>query len=161
MLDETWRPVVGDEQRYDVSNLGHVRSRRTGQVLRPVRQPSGHLRISTWGPGRTRRNYSVHRLVLEAFVGACPPGFECCHGDGDPANNALTNLRWDTRSSNVLDKVRHGAHNNASKTHCARGHEFTTDNTYRPKTRGAALRQCRTCHRDNAARRRREAQHER
>jgi hypothetical protein len=52
----------------------------------------------------------VHRLVLEAFVGSCPPGMECCHNDGNPRNNRLDNLRWDTRSSNVRDQIRHGTH---------------------------------------------------
>ncbi len=54
------------------------------------------------------KNIPVHRLVLEAFVGPCPPGLECCHEDGNSANNATTNLRWDTHQSNVADMVRHG-----------------------------------------------------
>lgn len=57
-----------------------------------------------------RRQYTrlVHRLVLEAFVGPRPEGMECCHNNGDPADNRLKNLRWDTRSANNKDKVRHG-----------------------------------------------------
>lgn len=54
------------------------------------------------------RKYRVHRLVLEAFVGPCPPGMECCHNNGNPADNRLENLRWDTRSANCLDAVQHG-----------------------------------------------------
>lgn len=50
----------------------------------------------------------VHRLVLEAFVGKCPRGMECCHDDGDRANNDLTNLRWDFHVENEKDKTRHG-----------------------------------------------------
>ena len=34
---------------------------------------------------------SVGRLVLEVFVGPCPPGMEACHNDGDPHNNWLDN----------------------------------------------------------------------
>jgi hypothetical protein len=33
---------------------------------------------------------------------------ECCHNDGNPANNNLNNLRWDTRKSNVADALRLG-----------------------------------------------------
>jgi hypothetical protein len=54
------------------------------------------------------RNHFLHRLILLAFVGPCPPGKECCHYDGDPANNRLENLRWDTRKSNAADRTRHG-----------------------------------------------------
>lgn len=50
----------------------------------------------------------VHRLVLEAFVGPCPTGMECCHEDGDEANNCLGNLKWGTRKDNEADKKRHG-----------------------------------------------------
>jgi len=41
--------------------------------------------------------------VLEAFVGPAPEGHEGLHGDGDPANNRLDNLRWGTRSENNID----------------------------------------------------------
>jgi hypothetical protein len=45
----------------------------------------------------------VHRLVLEAFVGPCPPDMECLHGDDVPDNNVLTNLRWGTKSENAQE----------------------------------------------------------
>jgi hypothetical protein len=50
----------------------------------------------------------VHRLVLSAFVGSCPEGLEGCHFDGNPFNNRLVNLRWDTRLANTHDSIRHG-----------------------------------------------------
>lgn len=51
----------------------------------------------------------VHRLVLEAFVGPCPPGMEACHfPDRDRTNNNLSNLRWDTTLANMRDKIKHG-----------------------------------------------------
>src|SRR5262245_28162285 len=59
-------------------------------------------------PGGRLRAFYVHRLVLEAFVGPCPPGQTACHNDGDTANNALGNLRWDTRTENMADKKKHG-----------------------------------------------------
>ncbi len=33
---------------------------------------------------------------------------ECCHFDGDPTNNALVNLRWDTHKANEADSIRLG-----------------------------------------------------
>jgi hypothetical protein len=33
---------------------------------------------------------------------------ECCHNNGDPADNRLENLRWDTHITNYRDAVRHG-----------------------------------------------------
>ena len=55
-------------------------------------------------------------LILAAFRGSPPSGTECCHNDGNPANNQLGNLRWDTRANNHGDAVRHRTH-----TGCRRG----------------------------------------
>lgn len=58
--------------------------------------------------GGKHLNRYVHRLVLETFVGPRPLGMECCHYNGDPSDNRLENLRWDTKSANAKDAVRHG-----------------------------------------------------
>lgn len=57
--------------------------------------------------GTYRRAYGSH-FVLEVFVGPCPPGMECCHGDGDCTNDAVCNLRWDTSAANKADMLTHG-----------------------------------------------------
>lgn len=123
---ENWRPIVGHEGAYEVSDLGRVRSldrviscghwnkyakrfvqttrRLRGQMLRPGTKPSGHVSVAL-GKGNSQ---DVHRLVLEAFVGPCPPGQEALHENDSPADNALANLRWGTRGENLLDAVRNG-----------------------------------------------------
>lgn len=58
--------------------------------------------------------------VLTAFKGPCPPGRECCHGDGDKRNNTLKNLRWDTRKNNHADKVVHGTTNRGERSPTAK-----------------------------------------
>ena len=65
-------------------------------------------------------SYSVHRLILETFIGKCPKGMEACHNDGNPTNNKLTNLRWDTAINNQKDRIKHntsnrGIYNNTTK----------------------------------------------
>jgi len=99
------------------------------------------------------KNVSVHTLVLEAFVGPCPPGEEALHADDNPANNRWPeNLSWGTRSKNLADRIANGhPHNNGSKTHCKRGHEFTPENT-RMTSKGS--RQCRACVRIGAQQKR-------
>jgi hypothetical protein len=52
--------------------------------------------------------FLVHRLVLSAFVGLCPPGMEGCHEDNNGLNNWLWNLRWDTPTGNQRDRIKHG-----------------------------------------------------
>jgi hypothetical protein len=58
--------------------------------------------------GSNRTMTQVHRLVLEAFRGPCPPGMEACHGNGDRGDPRLSNLRWDTHRANMADQCAHG-----------------------------------------------------
>lgn len=105
-LQENWKPVPDFEGRYEVSDLGRVLSHVFGgpRVLRPGRQPSGHVTV-TLGQGKS---LCVHALVLRAFVGAPSAGEECRHLNGDPGDNRLTNLAWGTRGENTQDKKWHG-----------------------------------------------------
>src|SRR4051812_31439367 len=60
--------------------------------LRPTPRPNGGYLVAVLHPGQ--HTFLVHRLIMEAFVGPRPDGLQCCHGDGNPANNAISNLRW-------------------------------------------------------------------
>lgn len=110
---EAWNPLVGFEGRYEVSNLGRMRTlsmyRRsgTGRVLRPWSTSRGYLSVSLRTPGG-RRSVSVHRAVLAAFVGPCPVGMEVAHGNGNKQDNRLSNLRYATPRENIRDREAHG-----------------------------------------------------
>jgi hypothetical protein len=127
IVTEEWRPVVGWEGFYEVSNLGQVRS-----LDRWVRSKSNSLRfrkgiiLRQKDPGRHKKrkqlpyllihlralprseHRSVHSLVIKAFVGPRPPGMVCNHMDGNPQNNHATNLEWVTPSENLQHAVRLG-----------------------------------------------------
>lgn len=74
---------------------------------RSVRGRPANVIFTTKVDGRAV-NRSVHRLVLEAFVGPAPEGMEGCHNNGDPWDNRLENLRWDTHQANMADAAAHG-----------------------------------------------------
>lgn len=95
---EQWRDVPGDPG-LRVSNLG--RKERHGTVI-PTK---GWVWVNGRGPTK------IAVLVLEVFVGPCPPGMECCHYDDDPTNNTVSNLRWGTHQSNMQDRSRNGKSN--------------------------------------------------
>lgn len=119
-----------------------------GRILKPCKAGNSHA-DGYWRVGlkdnRRERDAYVHELVLEAFVGPRPDGYTCCHNDGDPFNNHVDNLRWGSRSKNEYDKVFHGTHQQASKTHCRNGHEYTPENTRLYTKRGFRERQCKAC----------------
>lgn len=150
---ETWLPVVGYEKLYQVSDLGRAWSEprwsggssqgrrfREGRYLAKLYSPKGYPKYSILSEGVTYQ-VAAHTLVLTAFVGPCPPGMECCHEDGDPANCSLPNLRWDTHSSNLRDKVRHGTDFQSNKLCCPRKHLYVPENL----RRGTPHRQCQAC----------------
>lgn len=142
---EQWRTIAGHED-YEVSDQGRVRSwkraRTSGNgspaLLKFSISPKGYQAVRLAG----HETCYVHRLVLAAFDGpAC--GRQARHLDGDPANNALTNLVWGTQSENEQDKKIHGRHA-SNATHCKRGHSLTDEaNIYRWD--GDGRRRCRTC----------------
>lgn len=162
---EEWRPIPSWCGDYEASDLGRIRSvdrvlaradtgrgtlyRKPGRILKSGVDPDGHTRVVLCRDQKmfTRK---VHRLVLEAFVGPCPDGMECCHNNGDPADNRLDNLRWDTLSSNAYDRVEHGVHNMARRDRCNHGHLFAGANL----TTSNGYRSCRACRQARVAQRR-------
>jgi len=90
---------------YSISNNGCVWSKRNQRWLKPTKGNHGYYTVNLGGGVK-----SVHRLVLETFVGPCPEGKETRHLNSNKADNRLENLCWGTRSENQLDAVRHGTH---------------------------------------------------
>jgi DNA-binding XRE family transcriptional regulator len=89
-----------------LDNAGNLKTKF--RRLKQTGQRNGYLRITLHRQGQ-RHFKLVHRLVLEVFVGACPPGMEACHSPNpDKTDNRLSNLRWDTKSANAGDRVTHG-----------------------------------------------------
>lgn len=150
-----WRPVVGWEGLYEVSELGEVRSldrviyypdgrrpyTKKGRTLRGWVKHGYRKVVLSAANGRKEERF-VHSLVLESFIGPRPAGQEALHYDDNKQNNVTSNLRWGTRSENLHDMVRNGRHRSARKTHCKRGHEFTAENTKLQSNGGRACVEC-------------------
>ena len=139
-MTEIWREIPGHEGRYEVSDLGRIRSmervanygrwgvggiRRYKSKVRALAPTGegGYLACIVEVPGAKPVSIKAHIAVLHAFVGPCPPGMEGCHGDGHAENNRLDNLRWDTKSNNNRDKEKHGTAQKGSKNGAARLNE--------------------------------------
>lgn len=112
MRQEKWSDILGYVGIYSISTYGHVKRLTSGRILSPVVGNHGYPSVFLYMDG-SRKQKLIHRIVLEAFVGSCPKGMECCHDDGNRQNPRLDNLRWDTRSSNTLDSVKQDTHADA------------------------------------------------
>ena len=108
---EEWRDVVGFEGLYKVSNFGRIQTVKTGKIKeQTISKTDNRPYLSLWKNNKIKV-CRPHKLVMEAFVSVRPDGLECCHNDGNPQNNHLINLRWDTPKNNHADKIKHGTTN--------------------------------------------------
>ena len=94
-----WKPVVGFEKWYRVSDEGNVSSVHTGKLLKPAKVGAGYLRVCLFQYGKGHNKY-VHRIVAETFFGD-GDGREVNHRNGNKEDNRIQNLEWVTRSENV------------------------------------------------------------
>lgn len=114
---------------YEVSEQGDFRrltpgrGARVGIILKPFIREDGYPMYMPRRDGETL-HVKAHQLVAWAFLGPPPfAGAEVAHDDGDPSHNHWRNLRWDTRSGNHKDKVRHGTDARGEKQ---AGHKVAT-----------------------------------
>lgn len=133
---EEWRPVVGYEGLYEVSDLGRVRN-------------SSGREISQWYTAKYltvslgRKSALVHRIVLSSFSLGQPDGKPLVlHINGNAEDNRLSNLKWGNQSENMRDRVRHGTDPNLRKTHCPQGHPYNIENTHVNVNGGRVCREC-------------------
>ena len=135
-MDVEWKSIDGWDY-YEVSSDGQIRSldklvngkngslvRKKGRVLKTANH-RGYLAVRLRDSAAKKdRTYKVHRLVLETFVGPPSEGQESRHLNGICTDNRLENLAWGSKSQNNNDRVLHGTHHNAAKTHCPQGHTY-------------------------------------
>ena len=99
-MEEIWKPVIGYEKLYEVSNMGNVRiicGKNCGKLFKLQKQRYYTVCLTRKGIGKT---VFVHRLVANAFI-PNPHNKPCIdHIDTNPFNNKVSNLRWVTHSEN-------------------------------------------------------------
>lgn len=101
MENEIWKPIVGYEGLYEVSNTGLVKSLGNGtthkyvHILKPRKRvdDAKYLRVQL-SKNEKKKVYNIHRLVAQAFI-PNPKGLPIInHKDEDRTNNNVENLEW-------------------------------------------------------------------
>lgn len=115
---EEWRSIKGYEGKYEVSSFGRVKSlsrfkcllhgkeKNTHEkILKFDQHKNGYLFVHLYNNG-SKRAYSVHRLVAEAFIPNTRSLPQINHIDGDKTNNNTDNIEWCTAKENNLHSAR-------------------------------------------------------
>lgn len=124
---EIWKDVPLFDGKYQASSLGNIRAKEHtvqkfspffGKIieqrykqrqLKPTLDHSGYYRVHLGINGK-KYNYSVHRMVLMAFIGMPPENYHGCHNNGISTDNRIENLRWGSMLENARDRVKHGSY---------------------------------------------------
>ena len=120
IAQENWKDIFGYDGMYQVSDLGRVRSRKSGEwkVLKLNKNRFGYLMSYLYKDGKPK-NISVHRLVAQAFV----PNdnifnTEINHRNEDKTDNRASNLEWCDRQYNVTYNDVHHRRKKQKKHNC-------------------------------------------
>jgi hypothetical protein len=116
-MQEVWKPVVGYEGMYEVSNLGRVKSiPRKGTIkkerfLIPNDNGCGYLKLSLSNYSKTTKY--IHILVAESFLNyqSNKGAIAVDHIDNNKKNNILSNLRILSHRENILRSKKSNTNN--------------------------------------------------
>lgn len=134
---EIWKPIIGYESCYLISNYGRVKSldcfrnikagkRRLiqGRIRKPnLDGPKQYLKIDLSFPPQIVKTFYIHRLVAAHFV-SNPNNFTIVnHKDGIKTNNLYSNLEWCSQQENIDHSWKLGTTSLANR---ARGMKLAT-----------------------------------
>lgn len=111
---EIWKPVVGFEGIYEVSNLGPIRRIQyapgtyNGKILKPGIDKDGYLKVVLSNQPKKKRTVHVHIVVAEAFLGPRPEGKQVNHIDTNKKNCRSLNLEYLTRLEHEQHAIKNG-----------------------------------------------------
>lgn len=100
MSEEIWKDCA-KFPKYQVSNLGNIRNKKTKHLITQKPNHNGYMRVGLYKEDSTRINVSVHRLVAEAFLEGGGNDMDVDHILGNKADNRAERLAWTTRSENI------------------------------------------------------------
>lgn len=110
---EEWRDIgelgIGMEtEKYYISSLGRLYSKRRDIMIKPALSKFGYLRYSLRRPGGKHVMFMAHRLVALAFIPNPHKKETVNHKDGIKTNNRFDNLEWMSSAENTHHAINTG-----------------------------------------------------
>lgn len=126
-MEEIWKPIIGYENYYEVSNLGRVRrikaahGTQIGRILNGMLDSDGYLNVCLTA-NKNQKWFLVHRLVAQAFLPNPENKPTVNHIDGNKQNNSVSNLEWCTQKENIAHAWRTGLCSEESRKKMSESH---------------------------------------
>lgn len=103
MNSKSIKAIPSVKGSYFADKVGRIWSERNGHMHELATWDNGHGYRQVRLAGE-HRNRKVHQLVIQAFLGNCPPWAEIDHIDRDRGNNSLKNLRYIPKAQNAANR---------------------------------------------------------
>jgi hypothetical protein len=115
-----WKPILGFEGYYEISNNGLVKRAKgktiykdgriaffSETILKPSINKKGYLSVYL-SKNSKKHTLTIHRIVAIAFIENINNKPQVNHIDGDKKNNSVSNLEWCTNEENRVHAVKNG-----------------------------------------------------
>jgi len=135
-MNEIWKPIIGYEGLYEISNFGNVKSlaktktlerksinviyETPEKILSKLSSGRGYLFVRLVKNKDKGKTKLIHRLVAEAFLGCKPNNYQVNHKNFDRSDNRLENLEWCTAKENVRYTAEYNRHLHGERHHKAK-----------------------------------------
>ena len=110
LKNERWKDIDGYDGAYQVSDLGRVRSHKSGEwmVLKGVKNNKGYLFVNLYKDGNIK-HFLVHRLVAQAFIPNDDDNkTQINHRNEIKSDNRLWNIEWcDNQYNTTYNDIHH------------------------------------------------------